>query len=408
VGGVGQDADKPEGEALLVEAARASSNGSTLEEVTRPFLALLHSITGLDSTYLTEVKWEEDEQQIKFSLNNGEIEIPEGLTVQWSDTLCRRALTTGPRYTADVPTTFPGSEAAKALALKTYVSVPVRDENEDVVGTLCGASGEAVNISDDVLSVMEMFAQLISDQWKRDREHALAQERANFAESQLRQRVMFLAEAEHKLKTPLTILKGWSSMLADGWESFGEQDRIMALQTMKKAADQATQQVNELLDESRNNMLAMELELTPTDLSDLTFSVAKEMQGVTNKHEVRCMNVEPAVVAVADQRAVWQIFWHLGENAIKYSPDGGVVELTLHCDGADAVFCLSDEGLGVPDDIDVFEPFTRSGKDEFSAIAGTGLGLHIVRNLALAMKGSVAAERRPDRGSVFTVRLPMA
>jgi signal transduction histidine kinase len=395
------------GEALLVKAARATASGSNLEEVTRPFLALLHSITGLDSTYLTEVRWDQDEQHIKFSLNNGQINIPEGLTVQWSDTLCRRALATGPRYTSDVPATFPGSEAAKALALRTYVSVPVRDENEDVVGTLCGASGKAVSISDDVLSVMEMFAQLISDQWKRDREHALAQERASFAESQLRQRVMFLAEAEHKLKTPLTILKGWSSMLADGWETFGESDRTMALQTMKRAADQATQQVNELLDESRSNMLAMELELKPTDVSDVTQAVAKEMQGVTSTHEIRC-RVDPDVHALADQRAVWQIFWHLGENAIKYSPEGGVIELSLQENSNEAVFTMTDEGLGVPDDIDVFEPFTRSSKDEFSSIDGTGLGLHIVRNLALAMKGDVTAMRRSERGSVFTVRLPLA
>jgi signal transduction histidine kinase len=391
---------------LLIEAAHATT-GSTLEEVTRPFLSLLHSITGLESTYLTEIDLEDDEQRIMFSLNSGQIEIPEGLTVQWSDTLCRRALRDGPKYTADVPTVFPGSEAARALQLQTYVSVPVRGENDDVVGTLCGASGSAVDVSDEVVSVMEMFAKLIADQWKRDREHAAAQQRAQWAESQLRQRVMFLAEAEHKLKTPLTILKGWSSMLASGWSAFSDEDRAKALATMEAAADTATMQVNELLDESRNNMLAMELELVPTDLTDLTRSVAKEMEGVSSQHRVEC-DVEADVVAIADQRAVWQVFWHLGENAIKYSPNGGTIALSLRRDGADAVFSLRDEGLGIPDDIDIFEPFKRSDREEFSGIKGTGLGLHIVRNLAMAMNGSVAAQRRPERGSELTVRLPLA
>lgn len=391
---------------LLKDAARATSQSSNLEDLTRPFLQLLHKLTKLDSTYLTEIDEPANMQGILFSLNSGHLDIPEGLEVPWSDSLCKRALQSGRNYTKDVPHTFPDSKAARELGLQTYISVPVRDGNDGVVGTLCGASSESIDISDDVQSVMELFAQLISDQWTRDRERAAMSERADSAERQLRERALFLAEAEHKLKTPLTILKGWSSMLADGWERFGDADRDTALRTMVRAADSATLQVNELLDESRSHVLAMELNLVPVNMTEMLRAVAREMRGVSSKHPVVFEPPDVDTYARADERGLWQVLWHLGENAIKYSPNGGQISIDLRNDGSEVHISLSDEGLGIPSDIDLFEPFTRSADDAFSAINGTGLGLHIVRNLVLAMNGSVAAERRVDVGSTFTVRLP--
>jgi signal transduction histidine kinase len=393
---------------LLKDAARATAASSTLEDLTRPFLDLLHTITKLDSTYLTEINMPANRQDILFSLNNGMLDIPEGLGVEWDDSLCKRAMQTGQHYTNDVPTTFPDSKAARQLGLQTYISVPVHDENDDVVGTLCGASSQPINISEDVQAVMEMFARLISDQWRRDRERAAISQRADNAEMQLRQRALFLAEAEHKLKTPLTILKGWSSMLADGWPNFADSERTIALRTMEDAADRATLQVNELLDESRNHILAMELHLERINLTDTIRAVAREMSGVSSKHHVLFEHADDDIFARVDERGIWQVLWHLGENAIKYSPAGGEIAFHLRCDDGEAEFCLTDEGLGIPTDIDLFEPFTRSADDAFADINGTGLGLHIVRNLVLAMDGTVTAERRSGKGSVFTVRLPLA
>jgi signal transduction histidine kinase len=381
---------------LLKDAARATSRSANLQELTRPFLQLLHKLTKLDSTYLTEIDVSAGRQDVLFSLNNGHLDIPEGLSVQWDDSLCKRAMQSGRRYTNDVPSTFPDSQAARQLGLKTYVSVPVRDENQDVLGTLCGASSESVDISDDVQSVMEMFAQLISDQWARDREREEMSKRADSAEQQLRQRALFLAEAEHKLKTPLTILKGWSSMLADGWDQFADSERDNALRTMVNAADRATLQVNELLDESRSHVLAMELNLVSINMTATVQAIAKEMRGVSSNHPVLFEPEGEAISARADERGLWQVLWHLGENAIKYSPNGGQITIDLHKDGDEVVVSLSDEGLGIPTDIDLFEPFTRSAESAF------------VRNLVLAMNGSVTAHRRDKVGSTFTVRLPAA
>jgi K+-sensing histidine kinase KdpD len=390
---------------MMSTAADAVASSSSLEELSRPFLEILHHLTGLESTYLTEVVWDEDKQRIMFSDNTGNLVIPEGLEVTWNDTLCRRALDTGIRATSTVPETFPGSEAAKALGLQTYVSVPVTDHHDQVMGTLCAASGHKHDVSPEVLKVMELFARLIAEQWQRDRAHAAIAARADRAEEELRSRAMFLAEAEHKLKSPLTILKGWSGLLADDWKSFSDADCQQAFDTMLRASNQMTEQVEELIEEARSQVLTTQLECAQMDVCALVQSVGDEMQGATANHHI-ATSITEGVQAYVDEHALWQVLWHLGENAIKYSPDGGTIELQVRPGRGEAIITVLDEGLGLPADIDVFQPFVRSTQEQFANIKGNGLGLHVVRNLVRAMRGSVTASRRPTRGSAFEVRVP--
>ena len=105
------DARRPARQAMTTAArdnlervAGAFADGPTLELLSRPLLEMLQEATGLDSTYLTTVDWPADEQRILYALNTAEMQIPEGLVVEWSDTLCRRSLDEGRACTTDVPT----------------------------------------------------------------------------------------------------------------------------------------------------------------------------------------------------------------------------------------------------------------------------------------------------------------
>jgi signal transduction histidine kinase len=92
---------------------------------------------------------------------------------------------------------------------------------------------------------------------------------------------------------------------------------------------------------------------------------------------------------------------------VKYSPEGGTIRVTARRANHGAVIEVTDEGFGVPNDVDVWAPFQRGSEAErFSA--GVGLGLHVVRNLVLAMAGSVEVRRNPGRGSTFEITLPGA
>ena len=132
------------------------------EVLVRHLLDLVGRMTGLETTYLTSIDLTADEQLILFSRNTGELDIPEGLRVPWSDTLCKRALDGGPRCTTDVPGVYPDSVAARELGLTTYVSVPVNDATEGVVGTLCGASASGVEVSEDAVDLMATLAEMVT------------------------------------------------------------------------------------------------------------------------------------------------------------------------------------------------------------------------------------------------------
>jgi diguanylate cyclase len=160
----------------LVEVLAASAAGdTTLETMTRPLLELLAEITGLESTYLTLIDWRGDRQSIVFALNRGALQLPEGLSVEWSDTLCRRSLEEGRPYVRDVAAVWGDSAAARDLGLHSYASVPVLDRDGGVVGTLCGASSQAVDLDQRHLHAMQLFSRLVSDQVARE---AATQDRA--------------------------------------------------------------------------------------------------------------------------------------------------------------------------------------------------------------------------------------
>jgi len=140
-----------------------------LEELTRPLLELAEAITGLESTYLTTIDLEHGVQNILYSRNVSSMKIPEGLSVPWNDTLCKRALDCNLPYTNGVATEWGDSDAAKALGIQTYLSAPVRLGDNEVYGTLCGASGSRREVSPEAQRTLALFAKLIADHLERER-----------------------------------------------------------------------------------------------------------------------------------------------------------------------------------------------------------------------------------------------
>lgn len=139
-----------------------------LEVLVRDLLKLIGTVTGLDSTYLTHINWDANAQRILFAHNSGALDIPEGVTVDWHDTLCRRALEAGVDRTVDAATDLPGSVAAADLGITSYVTVPVTDEDGTILGTVCGASDSIVPVGDDVMQILRTLASMVSLQVRAD------------------------------------------------------------------------------------------------------------------------------------------------------------------------------------------------------------------------------------------------
>lgn len=153
---------------FLGEVTRAVATAKTLEELTRPLLLLLQMTTGLDSTYLTHVDEAAGHQHVLYSLNARTMLIPEGLTVPWQDTLCRRALSEGVTSTPDALATWGDVEAARALGIRTYVTTPVRYDDGRLYGTLCAASTATTPVTDATRTMLDLFATLIQQQIERE------------------------------------------------------------------------------------------------------------------------------------------------------------------------------------------------------------------------------------------------
>lgn len=154
---------------FLDKLVAAVSDSEDLESLVRPLLGLLESVTGLESTYLTTIDLDRNVQRIVFSRNTQALNIPEGLEVPWGDTLCKRALDEGRPFVDDVAGCWGDSDAARALGITAYLSEPVHVAAGELYGTLCGASGARIQVTDDTRRLLQMFSQLIARQLERDR-----------------------------------------------------------------------------------------------------------------------------------------------------------------------------------------------------------------------------------------------
>ncbi|MDF8360866.1 sensor domain-containing diguanylate cyclase [Achromobacter anxifer] len=147
---------------ILAELSTTLPEARSVEELTRPLLDMLGEVTGLESTYLTSIDLKADLQQIRYARNVGQLQIPEGLSVLWDDTLCKRALDEGRMCTSDVSLSWPDSDAARQLGIQTYVSAPVRADDGLLFGTLCAASASRHDIPAQAESVLKLFSSVIA------------------------------------------------------------------------------------------------------------------------------------------------------------------------------------------------------------------------------------------------------
>ena len=154
---------------ILDRLVSSVTEARNLEELSRPLLSILQQVSGLDSAYLTTIDLDRDEQRILYANNAGEMDIPEGLAVPWSDTLCKRALEEGRPFTSNVSQCWGDSDAAKALGIETYLSTPIRLGNGVLYGTLCAASHKSQDPNPDVKRLLALFATLIAQNIERER-----------------------------------------------------------------------------------------------------------------------------------------------------------------------------------------------------------------------------------------------
>jgi two-component system phosphate regulon sensor histidine kinase PhoR len=222
----------------------------------------------------------------------------------------------------------------------------------------------------------------------------------------------FVANASHELKTPLAAIKAYTETLLDG----ALDDAAVNTTFLQRIDEQANRLNNLVLDLLSLARLESGQEFFQHRPLELLPVVNEAVESQRARAEARRLDyrldLEPeaaGLVVTADDEAIRQVLDNLIDNAIKYTPEGGRVHVSLRrSDDGIAVLEVADSGIGIPrpDLPRVFERFYRVDKARSRELGGTGLGLSIVKHLVQSLGGAVAVDSRLGHGSTFTVTLP--
>jgi signal transduction histidine kinase/CheY-like chemotaxis protein len=220
----------------------------------------------------------------------------------------------------------------------------------------------------------------------------------------------FLATASHELRTPLTAILGWARMLRSG--SLDPSGYLRGVETIERNAKAQVQLIEDILDGSRIITGKLRLEIRALDLTALVQAALDAIRPAAAAKMIDLrVNLDPeASQTVGDPERLQQIVWNLANNAVKFTPKGGSVEVRLERAGTHIELVVSDSGEGIEPDFlpHVFERFRQAEGTTTRRHGGLGLGLALVRHLAEAHGGAVMAESGgKGKGAKFTVRLPV-
>jgi PAS domain S-box-containing protein len=224
----------------------------------------------------------------------------------------------------------------------------------------------------------------------------------------------FLSVAAHELKTPMTSLRGYAQLLGrefDRGQGVDPDRARRAADTIQVQSDKLARLVSQLLDVSRLQSGKLTVERAPADLAELVHEVIEAARGQL-KHHTLIAELPSELWVSIDPLRIEQVASNLIDNAIKYSPEGGPIEVGLTCDAlaASARLVVRDFGVGVPPEHreHIFDRFYQAhAGSPLTNMAGMGLGLYISRQIVELHEGSITAEFPDDGGTRFIVLLPL-
>lgn len=153
---------------VLSQLSYSLNTAKTVDQLIRPLLEMLGQITGMESTYLTSIELGQGVQHVRYARNTGKMQIGEGLSVPWEDTLCKRSLDMGLMATSQVSTLWGDSAAARELGIRSYLSAPVRNGEGGLMGTLCAASASPISVSPETETLLQLFANIVANFIERE------------------------------------------------------------------------------------------------------------------------------------------------------------------------------------------------------------------------------------------------
>jgi signal transduction histidine kinase/HAMP domain-containing protein len=319
--------------------------------------------------------------------------------------------------------TYAGASAAAPLEAgePVYGSIPAPEGGkwhalvvpmvyqEKAVGALAAFSLSSLDEVDTssltVLANQATVALQNTDMFERERQTVVRLQELDSMKSD------FLATIQHELRTPLTAIMGMTDLLEMAWNTWNDEQKLDAVNDVQLAAKGLFEMVETILDYSMLESSRLNLRMQPVDAREAATSALDELTPLIRRHQVKVKIRLPKNLKVqGDPNRITQVFKALIDNAVKFSPRGGNVQVRGSRQNGKVLLEVIDRGIGIdPENRErIFERFYQVDNTATRRHGGTGMGLALVQKLVEMHHGAVKVDSRPGKGSTFTLVLPAA
>ena len=319
---------------------------------------------------------------------------------------------TDPRTAADY------HRAYKANGERAYVAVPLMREGR-WVASLWASDDQPREWAREEVSLLQTVAERtwtaiekLCAEAERERLLKSEQEARDAAERANQLKDEFLATLSHELRNPLNVILGYSELLLR-MPDIQQSPRLIQMgDALRRNAQSQSQLINDLLDLSRLQRGKISLNQETVSLAAIIDNAVETVRAdaAAKNIDIHSHGGDQLLLVDGDRLRLQQIAWNLLNNAVKFSPPGGRIEISLGSERDSAVLVVSDTGQGIDPSFlpHVFEMFRQADGSNRRRHGGLGIGLALVRQLVQLHGGTISAESEgPNKGARFTVRLPL-
>lgn len=314
----------------------------------------------------------------------------------------------------------------RPLEMLTKKALLVRDGNLDTTFNDIPAYGEVATLSTEFQSMLTQLKDLYNHMERKVVTRTRELEAANLrlvegknVLTHLNQKLSensrlkseFMASVTHELKTPLTSIVAFCELLLDEVSGHVNEEQRDNLLDIKTSAQQLMILISDILDMAKFEAGYLRLEIEKTDLNDVFRTVRRTMQPIAYQNNIRLDVTRVHLpLILSDPERLRQMIINLISNAIKFSKDGGSIQVYARADKDVAAIYVEDTGEGITPELlpHIFEKFRQGDASLRRRRNGTGLGLALVKTLAELQNGTVSVSSELGAGAIFTIRMPFA
>jgi len=229
----------------------------------------------------------------------------------------------------------------------------------------------------------------------------------NYADDE--EELNFIAFAAHELRGPITVIRGYLDVLQDEMKDVMKDDQQELFRRLTVSANRLSGYINNILNTSRYDRRHLKMHLTEASVSEIYDSIRDDMDlRASAQNRLLSVTIPPDLPTIAsDPGSLGEVFSNLIDNAIKYSNEGGAINVTASMKGELVEISFEDHGIGMPGNVltNLFKKFYRSHRSR-ETVAGTGIGLYISKAIVESHGGTISVRSEEGRGSTFLVSLP--